>query len=126
VTRIKSDFKVPDRRFWWIKIKALAYIRDWAGLEKFSKEKKSPIGYAPFAQICLDYNAVKEAEKYIPRIQEPAQRVEYYVRIGSWVDAAEAARAAKEPNLLMSIKNKCTNREAMMKIDQMLQQFSTK
>jgi len=52
--------------------------------------------------------------------------VEYYVRIGAWMDAAEAARAAKDPNLLLSVKNKCTNREALMKIDQMLQQFSAK
>jgi DNA-directed RNA polymerase subunit F len=59
VAKIRSDFKVPDKRFWWLKIKALAsvagihihiYIHhlhfiDWMNLEKFAKEKKSPIGY---------------------------------------------------------------------------------
>ena len=45
VAKIRSDFKVPDKRFWWIKIKALASIADWLNLEKFAKEKKSPIGY---------------------------------------------------------------------------------
>ena len=32
-------------RYWWIRIKALAHKRDWNELEKFSKSKKSPIGY---------------------------------------------------------------------------------
>jgi len=126
VARIKSDFKIPDRRFWWIKIKALAQIRDWASLENFSKEKKSPIGYAPFAQICIEQNAIKEAEKYISRIQDLAQKVDYYIRIGSWMDAAEVAKTAKDPNLLLTIKNKCNNREIISRIDQILQTFNSK
>lgn len=32
-------------RFWWVRIKALAEQRDWNELEKFSRSKKSPIGY---------------------------------------------------------------------------------
>ena len=32
-------------RYWWIRIKALAEAREWPELEKFSKSKKSPIGY---------------------------------------------------------------------------------
>jgi vacuolar protein sorting-associated protein 16 len=60
--KIRNEFKVPDKRlvicfftvvspanclyrYWWIRIKALADIRDWEQMEKFSKVKKSPIGY---------------------------------------------------------------------------------
>lgn len=32
-------------RFWWVKIRALAEVGDYEELEKFSKQKKSPIGY---------------------------------------------------------------------------------
>ena len=32
-------------RFWWVKIRALAQVGDYEELEKFSKQKKSPIGY---------------------------------------------------------------------------------
>jgi len=32
-------------RFWWVKITTLAEQEDWGELEKFSKAKKSPIGY---------------------------------------------------------------------------------
>jgi hypothetical protein len=45
---VRSTFKVPDKRFWWIKLKALAATHNWEGLEAFAKSKKSPIGYEPF------------------------------------------------------------------------------
>lgn len=32
-------------RYWWLKISALATRGDWEEMEKFSKSKKSPIGY---------------------------------------------------------------------------------
>jgi hypothetical protein len=46
--RVRVDWKVPDKRWWWVKLKALASIKDWDGLEGFAKSKKSPIGYEPF------------------------------------------------------------------------------
>lgn len=32
-------------RYWWLKLKSLAEKEEWEELEKFSKSKKSPIGY---------------------------------------------------------------------------------
>lgn len=37
-------FKVPEKRWYWLKVFALATTRDWEALEKFSKEKRPPIG----------------------------------------------------------------------------------
>ncbi|MGH0134554.1 UNVERIFIED_CONTAM: hypothetical protein FKN15_023298 [Acipenser sinensis] len=42
--QLYKDFRIPDKRFWWLKISALAEKEDWEELEKFSKSKKSPIG----------------------------------------------------------------------------------
>ena len=42
---LRKEFGVPDTRFWWVKIQALAAAGDWDELETFSKSKKSPIGY---------------------------------------------------------------------------------
>jgi hypothetical protein len=36
--------QVPDKRFYWLKVFALATAKQWDALEKFSKEKKPPIG----------------------------------------------------------------------------------
>jgi hypothetical protein len=46
--RVRADWKVGDKRWWWLKIRAMAEVRDWEGLEAFAKSKKSPIGYEPF------------------------------------------------------------------------------
>ena len=42
---LRKEFVIPDIRYWWTKIQALGAARDWTELEKFSKSKKSPIGY---------------------------------------------------------------------------------
>lgn len=49
--RVRVDWKVPDKRWWWLKIRALAGNKDWEALEAFAKSKKSPIGYEPFV-VC--------------------------------------------------------------------------
>lgn len=40
-----SEFKFCLSRYWWLKLKSLAEKEEWEELEKFSKSKKSPIGY---------------------------------------------------------------------------------
>merc|ERR1711879_689379 len=77
IRKVQETFKIPDNRFWWIKIRALASIPKWDVLFQFSKEKKSPVGYAPFAEVCLEKDELEEAVKYIPRISDPITRVEY-------------------------------------------------
>lgn len=79
--RLKSDFKVPDKRFWWIKLKALAEAANWSELERFAKSKKSPIGYEPFAKECMQKSNRFEANKYILRMPLD-QRVPLLVKIG--------------------------------------------
>ncbi len=51
--RVRVDWKVPDKRWWWLKIRALAGNKDWEALEAFAKSKKSPIGYEPFVVSLL-------------------------------------------------------------------------
>ncbi|CAM9620876.1 unnamed protein product, partial [Laminaria digitata] len=50
---LQKRLRVPDKRFWYIKIKALASVGDWEALRKFGAERKSPIGYKPFALACM-------------------------------------------------------------------------
>lgn len=43
--RLRTDYKVPDRHFWWLRLQTMAENGTWEELEKFAKSKKSPIGY---------------------------------------------------------------------------------
>lgn len=55
--RVRSEWKVPDKRWWWLKLKALATTHNWEGIEQFAKSKKSPIGYEPFVVRCFGRQA---------------------------------------------------------------------
>lgn len=79
--KIRSEFKVPERRYWWIRIQLLAENFQWDELEKFSKSKKSPIGYEPFVEVCLKQQNVDEAKKYIPKCSDE-RKITWYIRAG--------------------------------------------
>jgi vacuolar protein sorting-associated protein 16 len=51
-TKMRDTFRVPDRRFWHTKVRALADSEDWGELFKFSKSKRSPIGYRVGSPLC--------------------------------------------------------------------------
>lgn len=102
--KVKTEFKVPEKRWYWLKAFALATIRDWDALEKFSKEKRPPNGYRPFVEACIESDEKVEAQKYIPKLSDPRERAEAYARIGMAKEAADAASQAKDNELLGRLK----------------------
>ncbi|KAJ2936767.1 hypothetical protein H1R20_g334, partial [Candolleomyces eurysporus] len=81
--KMKSEFKVPDKRFWYIKLKALTEIRDFEGLDTFAKSKRSPIGYEPFVHHLIEKGHQKEAIAYVARCDSP-KRADLYAECGEW------------------------------------------
>ncbi|KAK2169318.1 hypothetical protein LSH36_11g09017 [Paralvinella palmiformis] len=104
--QLRKEFKVPDRRYWWLRIQALAECGDWLELEKFSKSKKSPIGYEPFIEVCMKYQNRQEAQKYLPKVA-PENRAKCLVKMGSLEQAAELAFQNKSVDDLDLILHKC-------------------
>ena len=43
--KVQSEFRVPEKTFWWLRLRALVAKRDWAELEEMAKNRKSPIGW---------------------------------------------------------------------------------
>ncbi|CAN6453034.1 unnamed protein product [Victoria cruziana] len=103
--RVRTEFKVSEKRWYWLKVFALATIRDWDALEKFSKEKRPPIGYKPFVEACIDAEERNEALKYIPKLADPGEKAEAYARLGMAKEAAEAASQTKDSELLGRLKS---------------------
>lgn len=62
-------------------MQSYAFLDKWSDLEKFSKLKKSPIGYAPFVDVCLEKDNNQEALKYLPKVSEEL-KIKYYIKAG--------------------------------------------
>eukprot|EP00058_Branchiostoma_floridae_P013283 XP_002598771.1 hypothetical protein BRAFLDRAFT_212848 [Branchiostoma floridae] len=125
--QLRKEFKVPDKRFWWLKIQALAEGSDWAELDRFAKSKKSPIGYEPFIDVCLKHQNRYEANKYVGRIADPA-KVKAYIKIGNLEQAAETAMQQRSEEDLNLVLSKCTSSHRVLaeKISTMKAQLSSK
>ncbi|KAJ2513255.1 Vacuolar protein [Coemansia sp. RSA 2049] len=67
--KLRSDFRIPDARFYWLKLHALVQRRDWAELARLANagRGKSPIGFRPFVDECVAALQFQEAARYIPR-----------------------------------------------------------
>uniref|UniRef100_A0A1A9UWX3 Vacuolar protein sorting-associated protein 16 homolog n=1 Tax=Glossina austeni TaxID=7395 RepID=A0A1A9UWX3_GLOAU len=117
--KVKNDFKVPERRFWWLRIISLSNKYKWDDLEKFSKSKKSPIGYEPFVEVCLKQNNLTEARKYILKCREDRKSY-WYLRAGLYDEAADTAYDQKDFNTLYILQQKANttgNRQLLEKIN---------
>lgn len=111
---LRKDFHVPDKRFWWLKINVLAEQKDWLELERFSRSKKSPIGYEAFVQVCLKNDNREEAQKYLPKVREE-YKLSYYVKCGLLEEAANIALATKNSEALDFVLSKCKSNDSILR-----------
>ncbi|CUS14045.1 unnamed protein product [Tuber aestivum] len=131
--KVKSEFKVPEKRFWWLKLRALVAKRDWGEIEEWGKTKKSPIGWEvltlllAFFNECLAAGNTKAASIFIPKCTNlpPADRMDMWVRCGNMVKAGEEAFRAKDANALELLRSKAAG-AAALEIDRLLKQLRPK
>ncbi|KAL0113797.1 hypothetical protein PUN28_012729 [Cardiocondyla obscurior] len=119
--KLRSEYKIPDRRYWWLRIQCLAEKGLWNDLEKFSKSKKSPIGYEPFIDECLKYNEKLEARKYLTKVKEDL-KVKYLVKLNLLSEAAQTAYEQKDTAALTFVLAQCSSsdRQFIDKINMLL------
>ncbi|SCV74365.1 BQ2448_6797 [Microbotryum intermedium] len=121
--KLKTDFKVPDQRFWYIKLKALIEVRDWVGLETFSKSKKSPIGYEPFVEELIKNGAQRQATAYIEKCEQRT-RVDWFVKTGEWVLAGQECVRRHDRNRLMDLKDRAPNTIIAAQLHELLEEMN--
>ena len=66
-------------------------MRDFEGLEAFSRSKRSPIGYESFVRHLVEKGHSKEAVSYVQRCDGP-RRIDLYVECGEWVMAGKECK----------------------------------
>ncbi|GAA5989686.1 hypothetical protein JCM10908_000587 [Rhodotorula pacifica] len=107
--KARSDFKVPDKRFWYLKLRALIALRDWDALDTFARSKKSPIGYEPWVDELIRAGAQRQAVRYVDRC-DPRNRVELYIKCGEWVMAGQECARRGERGRLQELKSRAPNK----------------
>ncbi|KAK4687137.1 vacuolar protein sorting-associated protein 16, partial [Tremellales sp. Uapishka_1] len=117
--RVRVDWKVSDKRWWWIKLKALAANKDWEGLEAFARSKKSPIGYEPFVSHLLSLNPPQpvQAASFVARC-DAKSRADLYVRCGDWAKAAEACKERNDKGKIEQLRKMAPNGIAQREVDE--------
>ncbi|KAK2592558.1 Vacuolar protein sorting-associated protein 16 [Conoideocrella luteorostrata] len=91
--KIQSEFKVPEKVAWWVRLRALVAKRDWNEIEDIAKNKKSPIGWEPFFNLTLQAGNPRLASVFVPKCTgvEPGETIDMYEKCGMKLKAAEEA-----------------------------------
>ncbi|KAJ7211224.1 vacuolar assembling/sorting protein VPS16 [Mycena pura] len=117
--KVRSDFKVPDKRFWYVTMQALISTSDFEGLDTFSKSKRSPIGYEPFVRHLVEAGHPKEAIPYVARCDLP-KRADLYVECGEWRLAGKECKERGDKAKLDALRQRCPNSLIARELDQIL------
>mmetsp|Transcript_15272 Transcript_15272/g.46155 ORF Transcript_15272/g.46155 Transcript_15272/m.46155 type:complete len:862 (+) Transcript_15272:225-2810(+) len=103
--RVRSEFRVTDKRFWGIKIRALAADQQWDALDAFAQDRRSPVGLEPFIAAARAHGApTGVVARFIARMPNGKRKAEEYASAGLFPEAAEAAAAARDGELLGRIQ----------------------
>lgn len=116
--KMRKDFKLSDtsETWWHLKAKNLAKGHLWDELEKFSKSKKSVIGYEPFITYCMEANNPLEARKYFSRVL-PENKFKCLIKMKSLGEALDMAYQNKDEHGISIVISKCDHSTQRALID---------
>ena len=125
---IQKKFKVPEKRYYHLKVKAMAETGQWKHLHEFSQEKKPPIGFRPFAEACLRQKQLQEAERYITKISKDEERYKIYASVAPawpsmWQKAIEIAAKMKDQKKLVEIHQQTRDPSVKARVEELLEQM---
>ncbi|KAJ5279625.1 hypothetical protein N7478_004997 [Penicillium angulare] len=122
--KIQSEFKMPEKAYWWLRLRALVAKRDWGELEEIGKNKKSSIGWEPFYNEVLGAGNTKLASMFVPKCTTlpVADRIEMWIKCGMVVKAGEEAHKAKDINTLEILRTRASG-PAVTEIERMISQL---
>lgn len=118
--KLASDFKIPDKSTWWIRLRALVAKRDWSALEDLSKTRKSPIGWLPFYTLILNAGNQKLAGTFVEKVRAQGEAkgkemVELWEKCGMRVKAAEECVRIKDAPEWERVLERCVQGSAEWK-----------
>ncbi|KAL8710059.1 MAG: hypothetical protein Q9220_005330 [cf. Caloplaca sp. 1 TL-2023] len=125
--KLQSDFKLPEKTWWWLRLRGLVAKRDWGELEEVSKQRRSPIGWEPFFNEILGAGNQKLAGVFVGKCagSTAQERAEMWVKCGMIVKAGEELMRVKDGNGLEELRGKARGGE-IQEIERMISHFRGK
>lgn len=122
--KLKSDFKIPEKRYCWLRLRALVAKRNWDEIEDIGKSRKSAIGWMPFFNECCAAGNTKLASGFISKCAglRPMERVEMWIKCGMVLKAGEEALRVKDVRALELLASKAPA-ENVSNLQEMLKQL---
>lgn len=113
--KIQSEFKINDKTYAYVRLRALVAARHLTELEESAKQKKSPIGWEPYFNEILAAGNTRIASVFIPKCTNltVAERVDMWIKCGLLVKAGEEAFKAKDRALLEDVREKASGSAAV-------------
>lgn len=95
--KLRSDFKMSDKHWAWLRARAAVARSDWDSLASLAEEKKPPMGHVALVELALDAGAPRlELARLIARVGDASSRAELYTAAGLAQQAEQAAAEAAE------------------------------
>ncbi|KAB7498602.1 Vacuolar protein sorting-associated protein 16-like protein [Armadillidium nasatum] len=114
--KLKADFKVPDKRYCYLRVYGHAEANHWNELNAFSKNKKLVIGFEPFVDACVKFGSTTEAQKYLSRVKEE-NKITYFLKCDLVEEAFRLAQELRSASALQEVSSSCrTNQFLQNKI----------
>ncbi len=121
--KIASDFRVADKTFAWIRLRALVAKRDWTELEEIaSKNKRSSIGWEPYFNEILGAGNTKLAGGvFVAKCTglTVRERSEMWVKCGMIARAGEELAKAKDVQGLEELRGRASG-SGVAEIDRLI------
>jgi len=101
--KLKSEFKLSERKYLWLKVRAFGSSQQWTELANLAKSKRSAIGFLPFLDVCIQQGEKAQAAKYLGLLGQE-DRLRYAMKLGALGEAAEAAFVLRDLEALARVE----------------------
>ncbi|KAL8803652.1 MAG: hypothetical protein Q9182_003067 [Xanthomendoza sp. 2 TL-2023] len=126
--KLQSDFRVPEKTWWWLRLRGLVAKRDFGELEEMSKQRRSPIGWEPFFNEVLGAGNQKLAGLFVGKCVglTAQERSEMWVKCGMVAKAGEELVKVKDVNGLEELRGKARGGSEAAEIERMIGMFRSR
>lgn len=108
--KLSGEFKLSEKRYAWIKMRALVQAKKISDLDKFSKEKKLPIPIESFVKCLVEDGLPDDAAKFVAKLVDSRgnplgeKQVSWFMKLKKYPEAVKVAKALKDLGMVEQIQ----------------------